>query len=646
MKHRLIVLVLGLMAGLHLMADDNVKATQDGLATVLSNGLVNISINAKGQINKMSLNGGSNVIGSTGVYFDFTSKSVGNKPLNPSKAEIVRQTDDYAEVVYSNTTYGPRYQLGFIMRKGISGVYMYVVANTSDDSPNWQVQEARVCARLASSFLDGYVDDSMQGMLPTCGEMKQVEQNGSSNAAYVQDATYRMSDGSIYTKYNWAQYIVRDSVHGLMNTTPDNPEKTGFGVWNIPCSREWYPGGPMKQELTVHATGKSPITIQMLQGEHFGTSSITYQVGHKKIYGPFLIYLNKGTRQQMIADAKREAHEQEQQWPFEWFNHEIYPHDRATVIGQIDVTTGQRRDSIQVVLCEPKTELYRQNDGYIYWALTDANGQFSIKNVRKGDYVLRAYATVGDNTDELLVEDIKVDEDRIDLKTITWTPKKYEHQLFVIGENNRMSDGFRLSDTLRCYGLWNQVPASLTYQVGTSKQETDWWYAQTKNGTWTIVFNSDDEYTGNAVLTTSIAGVTNTPKVAVAINGTTIDNWSFLSNDAAIYRSAVLGGRYQVKTCSFPAPYLKKGENQLTLTMSGIGSNGGVMWDCLKLETGNRITNHIEDLIEAKDTPVRLYNMRGVLIGSFPHQPMNTHSFPPGIYIYRQGNISGKIIIH
>lgn len=646
MKHRLIISVLGLMAGLHLMADDNVKATQDGLATVLSNGLVNISINAKGQINKMSLNGGSNVIGSTGVYFDFTSKSVGNKPLNPSKAEIVRQTDDYAEVVYSNTTYGPRYQLGFIMRKGISGVYMYVVANTSDDSPNWQVQEARVCARLASSFLDGYVDDSMQGMLPTCGEMKQVEQNGSSNAANVQDATYRMSDGSIYTKYNWAQYIVRDSVHGLMNTTPDNPEKTGFGVWNIPCSREWYPGGPMKQELTVHATGKSPITIQMLQGEHFGTSSITYQVGHKKIYGPFLIYLNKGTRQQMIADAKREAHEQEQQWPFEWFNHEIYPHDRATVIGQIDVTTGQRRDSIQVVLCEPKTELYRQNDGYIYWALTDANGQFSIKNVRKGDYVLRAYATVGDNTDELLVEDIKVDEDRIDLKTITWTPKKYEHQLFVIGENNRMGDGFRLSDTLRCYGLWNQVPASLTYQVGTSKQETDWWYAQTKNGTWTIVFNSDDEYTGNAVLTTSIAGVTNTPKVAVAINGTTIDNWSFLSNDAAIYRSAVLGGRYQVKTCSFPASYLKKGENQLTLTMSGIGSNGGVMWDCLKLETGNRITNHIEDLIEAKDTPVRLYNMRGVLIGSFPHQPMNTHSFPPGIYIYRQGNISGKIIIH
>lgn len=645
MRCRLVILVFVWMAGLHLMADDHVMATQNGLATVLSNGLVEISINSKGQINKMSLNGGSNVIGSTGVYFDFTSKSVGNKALNPSEAKIVKSSDDYAEVVYSNTTYGPRYQLGFIMRKGVSGVYMYVLANTSEDSPNWQVQEARVCTRLASSFLDGYVDDAMQGMIPSCDVMKSVESGGTSNTAYVQDATYRLTDGSIYTKYNWAQYIVRDSVHGLMNTNPEKPEDTGTGVWNIPCSREWYPGGPMKQELTVHATGKSPITIQMLQGEHFGTSSIAYQVGRKKIYGPFLIYLNKGTRQEMIADAKREAHKQEQQWPFGWFNHENYPHDRATVMGQIDVTTGQRKDSIQVVLCESTTELYRQNEGYIYWAMTDANGQFSIKNVRKGDYVLKAYATAGDNTDELSVEDIKVNEEQIDLKTITWTPKKYDNQLFVIGENNRMSDGFRLSDTLRNYGLWNLVPASLSFKVGTSKAETDWWYAQTKNGTWTIVFNCNDEYAGNAVLTTSIAGVTNTPKVAVAINGTTIDNWSFLPNDAAIYRSAVLGGRHQIKTCTFSSSLLRKGENQLTLTMSGIGSNGGVMWDCLKLETGNLVTSHITSLPSSGSGPVRIYNLKGMLLRTYLHQQPDKLNLPTGIYIYQQGDNRRKIYV-
>lgn len=37
------------------------------------------------------------------------------------------------------------------------------------------------------------------------------------------------------------------------------------GVWDIPVSYEWLNGGPMRQELTVHATSKSPITIQMLQ---------------------------------------------------------------------------------------------------------------------------------------------------------------------------------------------------------------------------------------------------------------------------------------------------------------------------------------------------------------------------------------------
>jgi rhamnogalacturonan endolyase len=475
--------------------------------------------------------------------------------------------------------------------------------------------------------------------------MKSVESGGTSNASYVQDATYRLSDGSVYTKYNWALYVVRDSVHGLMNTNPAKPEEVGLGVWNIPCSREWYPGGPMKQELTVHATGKSPITIQMLQGEHFGTSSVTYQPGQKKLYGPFLIYINSGTRQHMIADAKREAHEQEQQWPFKWFSHERYPLDRAMVTGRINVTTGQRKDSIQVVLCESGTELYRQTEGYVFWALTDAEGRFCIKNVRKGNYALRAYATTGDITDELLVKNVNIEDDEVDINTFTWTPTRHEHQLFIIGENNRMSDGFRLSDTLRNYGLWNMVPASLTYEVGKSKPEIDWWYAQTKNGTWTIVFNCDEEYEGDAVFSTSIAGVTNTPKVAVAINGTTLDNWSFAANDAAIYRSAVLSGRHQTKTCTFNSSLLKKGENRLTLTMSGIGGNGGVMWDCLKLETGNLITSNITNHPESDSGYIRIYNLKGMLIGTYLHQLPVKLNIPTGIYIYQQGNKRKKIYI-
>jgi rhamnogalacturonan endolyase len=149
-----------------------------------------------------------------------------------------------------------------------------------------------------------------------------------------------------------------------------------------------------------------------------------------------------------------------------------------------------------------------------------------------------------------------------------------------------MSDGFKWSDTLRSYGLWNNVPATLTYNAEESNPEEDWYYAQTKNGTWTITFNLDETYTGNAYLTASIAGATNKPKVAVGVNGTNKANWSFSTNDGAIYRSARLGGRHDLKTLTFPASLLKKGENKITLTLSGISGNGGILWDCLKLEAG------------------------------------------------------------
>ncbi len=631
-----IITFIAMLLSMTAAAQDKVTVTQNGMTTTMSNGLVAITIGSNGRISNMTYKGGSNVIGSSGVYFDFTSKTLGNKPLSPATAEIVRHDDEYAEVVYSNTSYAPHFQQGFIMRRGVSGVYIYVVANGNEESAQLQVQEVRVCTRLASTFLNGYVDDSMQGRIPSNSEMSAVESGGTSNENYVQDATYRMADGSVYTKYNWAQYIVRDSVHGLMNSNT--------GVWNIPCATEWYPGGPMKQELTVHATGKSPITIQMLQGEHFGTPSVYYQPGEKKIYGPFLIYLNGGSQEQMIADAKSMAHQQMEEWPFQWFSHEEYPLDRAIVNGQIHVTTGQSCDSIQVVLAEPGKEIYQQANKYIFWALTDAEGRFAIPHVRKGNYSLYAYATKGDITDELEVKDITVDNEETNLGTITWTPKCYRHRLFQIGQNNRMSDGFRLSDTLRNYGLWNMVPKTLTFKVGESKESEDWWYAQTQNGTWTIEFDCPDTYTGNALFTASIAGSSNKPKVAVAINGTSRVTWSFPNNDAGIYRSAVLGGRHDVKTCTIPATLLKKGTNKITLTLSGLSGNGGVMYDCLKLEAGDIVTDHIDVAPAANESHIEIYTLSGMKVGVYSTVSEAQSSLPKGIYVFSQGNHKGKVI--
>ena len=628
MKHLFSTLAM-LVASLAATAQTaNVTLTKDGNAVTMSNGIVTVGIGTNGRVSSLAYNGNSNLLASSGIYFDYTTSS-GNAGLDPSTVEIVKQTDDYAEVLYSNTKAALRFQQGYILRKGVSGLYTYIIANGTESSADIYVKEARVCTRLSSSFLNGYVDESMRGKIPSNTEMATAEKAENT----VQDATYKLTDGSIYTKYNWAQYVVRDSLHGLTNNI--------MGVWNIPCSHEWVNGGPMRQELTVHATSKSPITIQMLQGEHFGASAQAFAEGEQKLYGPFFIYLNRGTKDDMVADAKAQVSLQQSQWPFEWFENTLYPLDRSTISGRINVTTGQRCDSIQVVLAEPGKDIYEQGKGYIFWSLTDKDGNFSIPNVRKGSYSLYAYATAGDVTDEMEKSNVSVNAELTDLGTIDWTPACYEHKLWQIGRNNRLADGFRYSDTLRTYGLWTLPPADMTYEIGQNTEADDWYFAQTKNGTWTVAFNLDNSYTGTAHLTASVAGATNSPTIVVSVNGTKTATWKY-SNDAGIYRSCVQSGKHVLNTCSFAASNLKKGRNIVAFTMSGIKNNGGVMWDCIKLEAGEKVLTGITPAGQSGDLqPVTVYTIGGTRVGTFSNLRNAAHL--KGIYIYRQGGKTGKV---
>lgn len=611
---------------------DPVKLTVSGKTSRFNNGLINFTVSDAARVSVMKGAGATlNMLSTNGVYFDYTAEK--NAALKPDKFEVIRQDDDYAEVLYSNTTSAVRMSQGFIVRRGECGFYTYILMEGT--ATPLKIREARVCVRAQSNFLNGYVDDSMNGKIPSVGEMSAAENDPDRN---IQDATYRLNDGSIYTKYDWAQYVVNDSVHGLMN------DKNG--IWNIACSHEWLNGGPMRQELTVHATGKSPITIQMLQGEHFGASAMTLAEGQKILYGPFFVYVNGGeSTDAMIADAKAMASAKQAEWPFEWFVNENYPLDRATVSGQLTLTNGMSPEGMQVVLAAPGKELYQQTGGYMFTAKADENGYFAIPNVRKGDYSLYAYATKGIVTDELEKKDISVSGDT-DLGTIRWEPVTLESQLWNIGENNRMSDGFRLSEQPRSYGHWEGPEANLTYVIGESTPENNWYYAQTKNGKWTIEFNLDRAYEGSAILTASVAGATNNPRIAVEVNGKKQANWSFY-NDAGIYRSAILGGRHSVRTVEFPASELKVGKNTITLTQSGIGRNGGVHWDCVKLEAGAPIDAGAGNIAADTDStaPVSVYTLTGANVGTFDSlDEFSNTTVAPGLYIYRQGTRSGKIV--
>jgi rhamnogalacturonan endolyase len=665
LKFFLISIFIGLSA--HLSAQSDVTATIDATArtATMSNGIVTIGIASSGMITSLNHNG-TELISGGKFYLDYTD-SASNKAFGPNAIRIEKQNSDYAEVVYSRTTGPIILEQGFILRKNVSGIYTYVTVKGTATAT--KVLEMRIVYRVNPTlFTYGYVSDRMQGQLPSVADMAAV------NGTPVMDATYQLPDGTIYTKYNWTNYIVQDSVHGIMSASK--------GIWAIPVSHEYVNGGPMKQELTVHTTNTTPLVLQMLQGEHMGASAQTFRIGDEKIYGPFFIYVNSGSSYaNMIADAKAQVPIQKAQWPFTWLTNSLDPLDRSIVSGNINITPGLNKDNIQVVLAQPGSDIYAQGKQYIYWGLTDKDGNYSIDHVRPGTYTLYTYATTGEVTDEFSVNNRIVSGQITRLDTVKWRPAKYENLLWMIGENDRMSTGFHYSDTIRQYGLYNLPAATTNYVVGTSKPEIDWYYAQTKVGTWTVTFNNPKVQTGNAVLTASIAGVGNSPNVDVYVNGVKKTTWAFL-NDASVYRSAVLGGKHGIKTLTFPASALVVGQNTVKFTISNLGSRGGVIYDCIKLETGGLLTavDHVTaannlsatafpnpfrdettiNLNAANDdfATVMMYNIEGKCVetlynGAIPAgnqqlvwKPANC---PPGIYFYsvktKNGVLTGKVVL-
>lgn len=300
------------------------------------------------------------------------------------------------------------------------------------------------------------------------------------------------------------------------------------------------------------------------------------------------MYFNEGTRQQMIADAKQQTARQEKEWPFQWFKHDLHDTERATVSGRIQITNGMASARLQVILAEPGKDVNAQGKGYIFWAETDKKGNFSIPKVRRGKYSLYVYALEGENTDQLEHAGIEVKKSgKLNIGTVKWAPKKYETLLWRLGDADRLSDGFKLADSPRAYGLFDLVPDTLTYVIGKNKPADDWYFIESKKGSlWTIEFDLDKVYSGEAHLTISAAAVTQKPRMVYTLNGEKIGELFYPDSDGSIYRSGVRSGVHQLRVIDFPAKLLKKGRNVLSISIPSVKEKGGLMWDCLKLEVG------------------------------------------------------------
>ena len=556
------------------VAAQNLKLTDNGSAVTLSNSKISFSFEKNSASMVSIIKDGKELL--TGL----SSKSrKENKTaylmgpgfsMNPSQFTIIRNTPDLIEIQFLHeASNGYFFEMHYALMKEESGIYCFIEQYHHTGSPDGGFGQIRWGLRSSEDLFDYHlVRDNIQGPMPKVADFGRE----------IQDWTYKLPDSTIYSKYDYSDYVEGRNVYGMAG------QKSGLGLFVIQPSHEYVNGGPTKQQNTVHAT---PFMIMMFNCDHYllaerkGDGPVRGE--WKKMGGPFFLYVNNGKSIIDIwTDAKKKAAVEMSRWPYSWMNHPDYPLQRGTLTGKLFIQ-NQSTAGAHVILAKPGIDWQAQDLGYIFSGRTNADGSFSIPFIRPGKYTLYAYT---DNvTEEYVKNDIEIQADKTNaLNTIIWKPADNGEKIFQIGTADRTTRGFKLSDHKRNYDVYKQVPENLTFTVGKSKEASDWYYAQTKNGTWKILFDVTKTYSDSCTLTLCLAGTARNPNLKIVLNGKPVAAQTF-GNDHSIYRSAILSGYYQQRNIRFPASWLKQGENELSLTMS-LKNNvvGGIMYDAIKLE--------------------------------------------------------------
>jgi rhamnogalacturonan endolyase len=547
-------------------ANDPVRLDDLGSQVKISNGKISFIVGkADATIRTLQLGDSTNLAG-RGAYFAVVN-SAGHDGWDVHNGifKVERNSPDLAEISIAAPIGGVQFTQYYILKRGEQGFYVAVLMRRGPEDRPERIGQVRWSFYLNNRLFNyQLVNDSEQGPIPNL-----------EGAERVQDATFRLVDGSIYTKYNYCDYLENDWVYGLCGS-----EGRSYGAFIITPSAEFLQA-PTKQELTVHA---GPIIHRFLASGHFEPrelASPSIPDGWTKLCGPWMVYLNSGkSPREMWADAKAQADREQAQWPYSWMQHPDFPLERGSIEGTLKLYDGnQPAANALMVLTGPQTDWQIQVLDYIFSARADADGNFRLPHVRPGSYTL--YGSVPGVTDEFRKDKVVVKANApVDLGTLLFTPTCYSARLWEIGIADLRTTGFKLSDQPRQYGLDRSVPADLTYTIGTSIASRDWYYSQAKPGDWKVVFNADRQYEGEGVLTISVAGQTSSPKLEVLVNERSIGTYTG-GNSSAGYRSAILGSSYhENRILRFPAALLRIGPNTVDLRLS----HGEIMYDELKLE--------------------------------------------------------------
>ena len=478
-------------------------------------------------------------------------------------------------------------EIRYAVEDGAAKVYTYCIFTHPESYPASEIGEARFCVKLAPMFDWMSVDKAVDFHYPK---------------------EHFAGDKYVYTAVQSA-----NPAFGWSSTTD------GIGCFLLNPSMEYMSGGPTKVEFLGHRDtneAAAPCILNYWRSSHYGGAGVAVQEGERweKVIGPFAIYLNSGgDHDALYADARREAADEAAKWPFGWVESPAYAtaEERGAVRGSLvldDPYTSGPFSNLNVGLTDPDDFWQRDAKHYQFWTKGGTDGSFTLRNVRPGRYTLRAFADgiLG----EFVRTDVEVSADgTLDLGSLSWTPRREGRPVFEIGIPNRNGSEFALGGEFRnpevVLEYAKRFPKDVTYTVGESDFRSDWPYLQTPHCNpkevrvlpffglvgdgratpYKIRFRLESAPAAGvaATLRLAICG-TAAPTLDVNVNGRSAGSVKLKqTRDGVITRHGSQGIWYE-KAFRFEGKRLRKGWNELTLTVPAGSPNSGIVYDYLRLE--------------------------------------------------------------
>lgn len=592
-------------------SQNGVTISDQGNTVILSNDFVQVILNKKRaylssikykgveMVGKQRANW--NIVAATDEFHDdeklvrFSKKMSYNIRTNPSENNGERAEVSFKFKYENDTTTIPLdIDLRFTLGKQDKGVYLSAYFHHRPEYPEFKLGQGRMIVELNPAIFDFYtVDVNRKQKMASAFD---VENGIKRNVKEAKLLTTGIRKGEVEHKYDYSAILAQTPTWGWTSTSKN------IGFWMINPSFEYINGGPTQVGNTGHVEA---ILLNHWQDGHYGGAALTFKPNEdwKKFIGPFYFYCNSGANSDLMwKDAIKESKKQQLEWPFSWVKDKEYPlkQERGTLDGQIKIndplTPTTAISNVWVGLAATDTNWQYEGKNYQFWVRADANGTFTIPNIRAGKYNLYAFA------DGILGEYKKTaltitSGSKLDIGTQVWTPIRYGKQLWEIGIHNRSASEFKHGDHYWQWGLYmlypKEFPNDVNFTIGKSDWSKDWNYCQptvidadyavVRGTKWNVNFDLAEPKKGKGTLRLAICGSRKGEIIYVSLNGKPIGNTGHLPEMGVMHRDGIRGKEVETNL-TFDAQLLQKGKNTIQLSFDAKKWPFGVLYDYLRLE--------------------------------------------------------------